>query len=58
MPKRMLKGNLFSTRYGRQHRRWLDNMLIDLVMKEVRDWRERVEDRTGRRRVVKEVKAH
>jgi hypothetical protein len=58
MPKRMLKGNLFSTRrQGRHHTRWLDNVLIDLVVK-VRSWRGRVEDRRGRRRVVKEDKAH
>jgi hypothetical protein len=36
----------------------LDNVLIDLVVKEVRGWRGRVEDRTSRRRVVKEDKVH
>ena len=50
MCKRMLKGNLFSTRRkGRQHTKWLDNLLMDLVVKEARAWRGRVEDKTGRR---------
>jgi hypothetical protein len=35
----------------------LDNVLIDLVVKEVRGCRGTVEDRRGRRRVVKEDKA-
>jgi hypothetical protein len=57
MPKRMLKRNLFSTkRQGRQHTRWLDNVLIDLVVKEVRGCRGRVQDRIGRGRVAKEDK--
>jgi len=55
----MLKGNLFSTRrQGRGHTRWLNNVLIDRVVKEVKGWRGTVEDRTGRRRFVKEDKAH
>jgi hypothetical protein len=57
MPKRMLKGKLFSRRrQGQQHTTWLDNVLIDLVVK-VRGWRGRAEDRRGRRRVVKEDNA-
>jgi hypothetical protein len=59
MPNRMSKGKLFSRRRkGQQHTRWLDNMLMDLVLKEDRGCRGRAEDRTDRRRVVKEDKAH
>jgi hypothetical protein len=59
MPKRMLKRNLFSTgKQGRQHTRWLDNVLIDIMVKEVRGWGGRVQDRIGRRRAVKENKGH
>lgn len=59
MPERMLKENLFSTRrQGRQYTRWLDNVLIGLVVKEVRGWGGRVQDRIGRRRVVKVDRGH
>jgi hypothetical protein len=58
MPKRMLKGRLFSRRKGRPHTRWPDNVVTDFVVMGVIRWRQCVEDRVGWRRVVKEAKAH
>jgi hypothetical protein len=53
MPKRMLKGRLFSRRRkGRPGIRWLDNVVL-----RIRGWKGRIEDRAGWRRVVKEAKA-
>ena len=49
MPKRMLKGRLFSRRRkGRPRTRWLDSVVMDLMVMVVRGWR----------RLVKEAKAH
>jgi hypothetical protein len=46
IPKRMLKGRLFSRRMkGRPRTRWLDGVVTDLVVMGLRGWRQRVEDR-------------
>jgi hypothetical protein len=59
MPKRMLKGTLFSRRRkGRPRTRWLDNVVMVLVVTGGRGWRGRAADRVGWTRVVKEAKAH
>jgi hypothetical protein len=52
MPKRMLKGRLFTRRRkGQPCTRWLDNVVTDLVVR----W---LEGGEGRVEVVKEGKAH
>jgi hypothetical protein len=58
MPKRMLKGRLFSKRRkGRPRMRWLDDVESDLKM-EVKEWREKMRDRAQWRLVVEGAKAH
>jgi hypothetical protein len=59
MPKRMLKGRLFSgRRKGRPRKRWLDNVVLNLVVMGVTGWRRTAEDRVGWKEVVEEAKAH
>jgi hypothetical protein len=59
MPKRMLKGRLFSRRRkGRLRTRCVDIVVTDLVVMGVRDWRGIVEDRVGWRRIMKEANAY
>jgi hypothetical protein len=53
MPKRMLKGTLYSRRKEQPCTKWLDS-----VMKGIRTWRGRVENPAGWRPVVKAAKAH
>jgi hypothetical protein len=58
IPKRMLKGRLYSKRRkGRPRMRWLDNVESDLK-KEVKGWNEKLRDREQWRLVVEEAKAH
>jgi hypothetical protein len=58
MPKRMLKGRLYSKRRkGRPKMRWLDDVESDLKM-EVKGWKEKMRDREQWRLVVEEAKAH
>jgi hypothetical protein len=46
MPKRMLKGRLYSKRRkGRPRMRWLDNVESDLKKMEVKGWKEKKTDR-------------
>jgi hypothetical protein len=46
MPKRMLKGRLYSKRRkGRPRMRWLDNVESDLKKTEVKEWKEKMRDR-------------
>jgi hypothetical protein len=59
MPKRMLKGRLYSKRRKRRPRmRWLDNVESDLKKMEVKGWKEKMRDREQWRLVVEEAKAH
>jgi hypothetical protein len=59
MPKRMLKGRLYSKRReGRPRMRWLDDVESDLNKMEVKGWKEKMRDREQWRLVVEEAKAH
>jgi GTP1/Obg family GTP-binding protein len=59
MPKRMLKGRLYSKRRkGRPRMRWLDDVESDLKNLEVKGWKEKMSDREQWRLVVEEAKAH
>jgi hypothetical protein len=58
VPKRMLKGRLYSKRMkGRPRMRWRDDVESDLKM-EVKGWKEKMGDREQWRLVVEEAKAH
>jgi hypothetical protein len=59
MPKRMLKGRLYSKRRkGRPRMRRLDDAESDLKKMEVKGWKEKMRDREQWRLVVEEAKAH
>jgi hypothetical protein len=59
MPKRMLKGRLYSKRRkGRPRMRGLDDVESDLKKMEVKGWKEKLRDREQWRPVVEETKAH
>jgi hypothetical protein len=62
MPKRMLKGNLYSKRRkGRPRMRWLDDVESDLKKKKkkkVKGRKEKMRTRQQWRLVVEEAKAH
>jgi hypothetical protein len=59
MPRRMLEGRLFmERRKGRPRLRWLDDVLVDLKIMEIRQWVEKTKDREQWRLVVEETKAH
>jgi hypothetical protein len=58
MPKRMLKGRLYSKRKkGRPRKRWLDDVESDLKKTEVKGRKEKMRDREQWRLVVQEAKA-
>jgi hypothetical protein len=59
MPKRMLKGRLYSKRKkGRSRMRWLDDVESGLKKMEGKGWKEKMRDREQWRLVVEETKAH
>jgi hypothetical protein len=59
MPKRMLKGRLYSRRKkGRPRMRWLEEVENNLKRMKVKGWREKMGNREQWRLVVKEAKAH
>jgi hypothetical protein len=59
MPKRMLKGRLYSKRRkGRLRMRWLDDVESDLKKMKVKGWKEKMRNREQWRLVVEEAKAH
>jgi hypothetical protein len=59
MPKRMLKGRLYSKRRkGRPRKRWLDDVESDLMKMKVKGWKEKMRNREEWRLVVEEAKAH
>jgi hypothetical protein len=59
MPKRMLKGRLYSKRRkGRTRMRWLVDVEIGLNKMEVKGWKEEMRDRKQWRLVVEEAKVH
>jgi hypothetical protein len=59
MPKRMLKGRLYSKRrIGRPRKRWLDDVESDLKKMKVKGWKEKMRNRDQWSPVVEEAKAH
>jgi hypothetical protein len=55
MPKRMLKGRLYSKRRkGRPGLKWLDDVESDLKKMKVKGWKEKMRNREQWRLVVKE----
>jgi hypothetical protein len=59
MPKRMLKGRLYSKRRkGRPMMRCLEDVESDLKKMEVKGWKENMRDREQWRLVIEEAKAH
>jgi hypothetical protein len=57
MPKRMLKGRLYSERRkGRPRMRWLDDVESDLYKMKVKEWKEKTRNREQWRLVVEEAK--
>jgi hypothetical protein len=59
MPKRMIKGRLYSKRRkGRPRMRWLDDVESDLKEMKVKGWKEKMRNRKQWRLVVKEAEAH
>jgi hypothetical protein len=61
MPKRILKGRLYSKRRKRRPRmRWLDNVESDLKKMKVKGWKEKekMRNREQWRLVVEETKTH
>jgi hypothetical protein len=59
MPKRMIKGGLYSKRRkGRPRIRWVDDVESDLKEMGLKGWKEKMTDRKQGRLVVEEAKAH
>jgi hypothetical protein len=59
MPKRMLKGRLYSKRRkGRPRMRWLYDVESDLKKMKVKGWREKMRNREQWKLVVEEAKTH
>jgi hypothetical protein len=59
MPKRMLKGRLYSKRRKvRPRMRWLDDVESDLKKMKVKVWKEKMRNREQWRLVVEVAKAH
>jgi hypothetical protein len=59
MPKRILKGRLYSKRRKRRPRmRWLEDVESDLKKMEMKGWREKIRAREQWRLVVEEAKAY
>jgi hypothetical protein len=59
MPKRMLKGRLYSKRRkGRPRMRWLDDVESELKKMEVKGWKEKMKNKEPWRLVLEEAKVH
>jgi hypothetical protein len=59
MPRMMMEGRLFTgRRKGRPRLRWIDDVVADLRVMNIKQWTEKAEDREQWRLVVKEAKAH
>jgi hypothetical protein len=59
MPKRMLKGKLYSKRRkGRRRMRWLVEVENDLKRMKVKGWKDKMRNREQWKLVVKKAKAH
>jgi hypothetical protein len=58
MPKRMLKGRLYSKRRRRPRMRWLEEVENDLKRMKVTGWKEKMRNREQCGLVVGDAKAH
>jgi hypothetical protein len=59
MPRKMMKGKLFiGRRRGRPCLRWMDDVVEDLKVMEIKQWTEKTKDREQWSLVIEEAKAH
>ena len=59
IPLKVHKAKIYSVRRkGRPRTRWMDDVMEDIRIMKIRGWREKINDRGGWSRIVKEAKAH
>jgi peroxiredoxin len=59
MPRKMVERRLFIVqKRGKLHLMWMDDVVTDLKVMQIRQWIEKMKDREQWRLVVEEVKAH
>jgi hypothetical protein len=59
MPKRMLQGQIYTTRKrGRPRLRWLQDVYDDLCKMKMKGWEGKMKNREEWRRIVQKAKAH
>ncbi|PSN51577.1 hypothetical protein C0J52_17885, partial [Blattella germanica] len=59
IPLKVHKAKIYSVRRkGRPRTRWIDDVMEDIRIMKIGGWREKINDRGGWSRIVKEAKAH